>query len=128
VVAPEHQLHLDVHHRVAGEYPGLERLSDTGLDGFDEFPGDDTANDLVFEEEASAWRGGFEIDYHVPVLTLAAGLADKFGLHLFDALGDRLPIGHLRPAHVRLDLELPTHPIDDNLEMQLTHPSDDRLP
>ena len=38
-----------------------------------------------------------------------------------------LAIGHLRLADVRLDPELALHPVDQDLQMQLAHPGDDRL-
>jgi hypothetical protein len=39
-----------------------------------------------------------------------------------------LAIRDLRLADVRVDAELALHALDDDLEMQLTHPADDRLP
>src|SRR5690606_37591257 len=40
---------------------------------------------------------------------------------------DRLAVRHLRAANVRVDLELATKAVDDDLEMELAHPADDRL-
>ena len=39
-----------------------------------------------------------------------------------------LAVGDLRPADVRVDLELAHQAVDDDLEVQLAHPGDERLP
>ena len=57
---------------------------------------------------------------------MAAGLADEAALGLGGAL-DRFAIGDLRLADIGVDFELAQHPIDDDLEMQLAHPGDQRL-
>jgi hypothetical protein len=42
-------------------------------------------------------------------------------------LADRLAVGHLRLADVGLDLELATHAVDEDVEVQLAHAGDDGL-
>ena len=42
--------------------------------------------------------------------------------------GNRLPIGNLRSPHIRLYLKLAEHTIHDNLQVQLTHTTDNGLP
>src|SRR5207247_11388050 len=66
-------------------------------------------------------------DLDVPVLAAAARLADELAFDVFDAPANRLAVGHLRPADIGVDLELPLHPVDDDLEVQLAHPADDGL-
>ncbi len=46
---------------------------------------------------------------------------------LLDRLGDRLAIGHLRLADGGVHRELPQHPVDDDLQVELAHPGDDGL-
>src|SRR5207237_1109168 len=53
---------------------------------------------------------------------LADESADAVGLAL-----DRLAIGDLRLADVRVDGKLAQHAVDDDLEVQLAHAGDDRL-
>ena len=43
-------------------------------------------------------------------------------------LRDRLAVGDLRAADVRVDVELAQQAVDDDLEVQLAHPGDERLP
>ena len=62
------------------------------------------------------------------VLATAAGLAHEPALDLLGRLADRLPVGDLRTADVRVDVELAHQPVDDDLEVQLAHPGDERLP
>lgn len=40
---------------------------------------------------------------------------------------DALPVGHLQWAQVRLDAVLPSDPIVHDLDVQLSHPAQDRL-
>ena len=93
----------------------------------DVFLGNGPADDLVLEGEARAVLVGLHLDDHVAVLAAAAGLADEAALGLGHRLGDALAVGHLRPAHVGVDLELAQQPVDDDLQMQLAHAGDDGL-
>ena len=61
------------------------------------------------------------------VLAATAGLANELAF-LLDRFANRLAIRHLRLTDVRLDPELALHAIDDNVEVQLAHPGNDRLP
>ena len=62
------------------------------------------------------------------VLALAAALPDELPLDVLDLPPDRLAERHLGLADVGLDLELSLHPVDQDLEVQLAHAGDDRLP
>ena len=44
-----------------------------------------------------------------------------------DRLREIFAIGHLRRADIGLDLELALHAVDQDLEVELAHPLDDRL-
>ena len=125
---PYDQLDLHVDHRIAGEDAVLQRLLDALLDRADVLARDRAADDLVLEDEALARLRRLHVDDDVAVLALAARLADELAFDLLDALPDRLAIGHLRAADVRVDLELAHHAVDDDLEVQLAHAGDDRLP
>ena len=46
---------------------------------------------------------------------------------LLDRLADGLTVGNHRVTHVGLDLELATHTVDDDVEVELTHTTDDGL-
>ncbi len=61
------------------------------------------------------------------VLPAAAGLADVAGHDLVHGLLDGLPVGDLRLADVRPDAPLAGQSVDQDLEMQLAHPADQRL-
>ena len=60
------------------------------------------------------------------VLPAAAGLAHVAALGV-RGLPDGFLIRHLRAADVGLDVELAQHPVDDDLQVQLAHPGDQRL-
>ena len=86
------------------------------------------ADDLVLELVAVARLLRIQVDDGVAVLARAAGLADEPALDLLGRLRDRLAVGDLRPADVRVDVELALEAVDDDLEVQLAHPGDERLP
>src|SRR2546430_5022686 len=127
VVRPVHQLDYHVHHRIAGEHAVLERFLDALLDRADVLPRDHAAHDVVLEHEARPRLARRHVDDHVPVLAAAAGLADELALYVLDALAHRLAVGHLGPAHVGIDLELALHALDQDFQVQLTHPGDNGL-
>src|SRR2546427_8764258 len=109
VVRPVHELDLHVHHRVAREHAVLEGLLHALLDRPDVLPRDHAADDVVLEHEAGARLAGLHVDDHVPILTAAARLADELPLDFLHPPAHRLAVGHLGPADVRVDLELPLH-------------------
>ena len=59
--------------------------------------------------------------------TAAACLADELLVDLLDGPPDRLAVRDLRPPHVRVDRELAHEAVDDDLEVELAHPGDQRL-
>src|ERR1039457_2000273 len=120
------QLDLDVDGRVAGEDAREGRLTDPLVDRLDELLGNRAARDAVDELVVLALGVRAQPDLGVPVLAPAARLADELALAR-DVLADRLAVRDLRLAHVRADVELAHHAVDDDLEMELAHPGDDRL-
>src|SRR5205085_339116 len=126
VVAAVEETALHVDEGVAGEDTPSHRLADALLDRRDELLGDDAANDVILEDEAGAALRGFDFHEHVTVLAAAARLLRVFVLS-FLLLGDRLAVRDLGLSDVRLDFELALQAVDDDLEVELAHPADDRL-
>ena len=125
---PSTRIDADVDDGVAGEDARLHRLLDAEVDGGDVLPRDLAADDLVDELVASARLGRLEVDDDVAVLAAATGLTDELSLDLLDRLADRLAVRDLRAPDVRVDGELAQQPVDDDLEVQLAHARDQRLP
>src|SRR5437660_2679954 len=88
---------------------------------------DDAALGAVDELEAATGRQRLEPQHDMAVLSAAARLADELGLVL-DGLPDRFLVRNLGLADVGVHLELPEQPVDDDLEVQLAHARDERLP
>src|SRR5437763_1697122 len=65
--------------------------------------------------------------YSSGVTTSTAGLAHEAPFDLLDGLPEGLAVGDLRAADVRVDRELAQQPVDDDLEVELAHPGDQRL-
>src|SRR5262249_44357458 len=124
---PVHQLHLHVHHRIARQDAVLERFLHALLHRPDELARHGAANDLVLEHEAGARLARLEVDNDVAVLAAAAGLADELPFDVFHPLAHRFAVRHLGAADIGLDLEFALHAVDDDLEVQLAHPRNDRL-
>ena len=117
---------LDVHHREAGHNAGLQGTLDTGVDSGDEFLGDGTAHHRVDELIALAGLVGLHGDLDMAILAGTAALALVLGL-LVHLLADSLLVSHLGSAHIGLHLELTEQTINNDLQMELAHASDDGL-
>src|SRR4030095_1421552 len=89
-------------------------------------PRDGAADDVVHELVAFAGLARDHPDLGVPVLAAAAGLLDVAVFALRRAR-HRFLVRDLRLADRRLDVELALQAVDDDLEVQLAHPADDRL-
>src|SRR5947207_5229026 len=126
VERPVEQGDLYVDDREAGVDAGLQCLADPAVDWLDVLARDDSADDLVDELVARALLARLEADHRMAVLALATRLADEATV-AFGGPADRLPVGDLRLADVRGDLELADHPVDEHVEMELAHPGDERL-
>ena len=120
---------LDAHvlDRVAGQNAGVQSLLDALVDGGDVLLRHDTADDLVLELVALARLGGVHVDDAVAVLAATAGLADELALNVEGRRGGLLAISNLGLTNVSLNLELTQQTVDDDLEVQLAHASDDGL-
>src|SRR5207245_7911329 len=102
------------------------RLLDPEVDGGNVLPRDLAADDLV-DELVPLALARLGVDHRVAVLAAAARLADEPALDGFDLLADRLAVGDLRTADVRIDVELALEAVDDDLDVQLAHAGDDGL-
>jgi len=117
VVGAVDQLDLDVDDRVAGEHAAAHRFADALVDRLDVLLRDLPADDLVDELVALPRLLREQVDDGVAVLARAAGLAHELALHALGRLADRLAVGDLRPADVRVDVELALQAVDDDLEV-----------
>src|SRR5205814_595848 len=107
--------HVD--ERVPRDDTTLHRFLDAGIDGGDVFARDDAALDLVDELVAAGRAGRLQGDHYVRVLTATTRLADVADLDLLDRLRDGLAVRDLGLPHVRLDVELAHHPVDEHLDV-----------
>src|SRR5215210_1163019 len=127
VVGAVNQLHPDVHDGVARDDAAIQRVPDALVHARDVLPGDDAADDLVVELVAALFVV-LHVDDRVAVLAAAPGLAPEAALDVLGPPAHGLPVGDLRPANVRVYPELAQQPVEDDLQVQLAHPGDDRLP
>ena len=126
VVLAVDQRVLEVDRREAGQHAGIGLHPDALLDRRDVFPRHRAADHLVLEHDARVALQRLEDDLHLGVLAGAAGLL-LVGVGLGVRLGDRLAIGHLRRADIRIHAIFAAQPVDDDLQMQLAHAGQDGL-
>src|SRR5688500_2010172 len=121
------QLHSAVDDRIPRDDPLVERFLNPLVDRGNELLRDRAARYLVDERVALSSTLRNQPDPAIAELAAPAGLFLVPTLR-FRAPPDRLPIGDLRLLHVRLDVELPLHALEHDLEMQLAHSTNDGLP
>ena len=63
----------------------------------------------------------------MPELAMSPGLANKFSLFLY-YLTNGLFVSHLWSTHIGTYVKLPEETVHDNLQVELPHPGNDRLP
>src|SRR5262249_10369664 len=126
VVFAVHQRDAQIDHRIARLDAVLERLLDALFHGRDVLRGNRAALDLVDELKALAGRR-LEVQVDDPVLARATGLAYELAFDLLGRAAHGLAVGHLRTTDVGLHAELPSHAVNEHLEVQLAHARDLRL-
>src|SRR4029453_8027291 len=124
---PVEQRDLDVDDRITRKHAIGQRLAQTFFHRRDEFPRHGAALDGVDELEPLALLARLHLEPYVTVLAAAARLLDELAFDLHGVL-DRFAIRDLRRTDVGLDAELALHPVDQDLEVELAHPRNDRLP
>src|SRR6266849_6877781 len=127
VVAAVVERRLDVAHRIAGQNAAFHGFLHALVDRLDVYLRHRDAYDFVDEFVSLARLVRIKIDLRVTVLAAATGLPYVLAFRL-RVLANGLAIRHLRLADVGLDLVLAHHAVDDDLQMQLAHAADDRLP
>src|SRR5579859_1751337 len=116
----------EVDQREADQRTRRGDLADALLHGRNIFLRDVAALHLVLEDNALATLARLHRELDAAELARAARLL-LVGVVDVDLLGERLTVRHLRRADIRFDLELATHAVDEDLEVELAHPLDDRL-
>src|SRR4029077_17014534 len=102
------------------------RLLHAVFDRRDEVARDRAALRGVDEFESAALLERLEGQVNPAELAVATALAHEPALG-FRWLADSLAVSHLRLADVGVDFELAQQAIDDDLQVQLAHPGDQRL-
>src|SRR5690606_2613845 len=102
---------------------------DTRVHRRDVLTRDPTAGDRVGELVELVLRGLQRLEGHLDLreLTRTTGLLLVRVVDLLRLATDRLAVRDLRLADVGLDLELPLHAVDEDVEVELAHTADDGL-
>jgi hypothetical protein len=128
---PSSSVSLHADQRVAGEHAVLHGVLRARVHRGDELLGDAATGHRVDELVRGAVgleRQRLQLDDDLRVLARATGLLLVHVVELLHRAADRLPVRHLRLTDVRLDVELAAHAVDEDVEVQLAHAGDDRLP
>mmetsp|Transcript_9993 Transcript_9993/g.40487 ORF Transcript_9993/g.40487 Transcript_9993/m.40487 type:complete len:403 (-) Transcript_9993:631-1839(-) len=124
--AAVHQRGFEVHQRVARERAGLGGLADARLHRRDELARDGAAHHGAGEAQARAARQRCHAQRQLGELAGAAALLLVHMAHLGRS-GDRLAVGHLRPAHGHVHAEAGAQRFHRHLELQLAHAGEQGL-
>src|SRR6476620_10234317 len=126
VIGAVDEAHLHVEDREAGKHAGIDDALHALLHAWDVLLRHITADHLVLELEALARLVRLDRELDTGEL---AGTAGLLLVRVVDIGPPRygLAIGYLRCADIGLNLELASHAIDDDVEMQLAHAFDDGL-
>src|SRR5574337_1605727 len=117
---------LDIDHGVASHHPGLQCLFHALLNRRNILFRDDAAHNLVDKLESRSGSSGLDLEPDMSVLSTSAGLPYIPALRLCRGRHG-FTIGNLRFPDIRLDPKLPHEPVDNDLEVQFSHPRDDGL-
>src|SRR2546425_13291265 len=120
-------LNFEVQGAIAANRAVRQPLLASALDRRDVLPRDPPAYDLVHELEPRPPRQWRDPDPAVAVLAAAARLLLVFALPLGTRL-ERLAVRDLRLPDHGMHAELAGQPSDDDLEVALPQPADQRLP
>ncbi|CAI8399928.1 MAG: Uncharacterised protein [Cyanobium sp. ARS6] len=115
-----------VDHREPGNHAGLTGLLHAHFGGLDEFLGNDTANDFVDEFKTGFRFTRLHFDHNVAVLTLTTGLTRELAF-ASRCRTDGFAVGDLRRTDIGFNFEFAQHPVDQDLQMQLSHARDHGL-
>src|SRR6266571_247079 len=121
---------LQPHQRVPGQHAVLHGVLGAGVHRGDELLRDAPTGDRVDELVRGSVRGDRQrLQGHddLGVLPRPTGLLLVRVVDLLHRAPDGLPVGDLRLADVRLDVELAAHPVHQDVQVQLAHAGDDRL-
>ncbi|CAB4572904.1 unannotated protein [freshwater metagenome] len=120
---------LDAHHRVAGENTDRHSGLESSIHRRNVFARNATTGDLVGEFVDLVRRNfhRLERDLHLCELTGSTRLLLVGVVVLFDLSANGLAVRNLWLANVCLNVELATHAVDEDVEVELAHTGDNGL-
>eukprot|EP00906_Rhabdomonas_costata_P008053 RCo011493 len=127
MVRTEVQTNTYVHNWITSQRTRLQLLTDTLINTRDEFTRNHTAFDVVSKGITSAFFQWEHVDHNVTILTTTTRLFSVLTLNIFDFRANSFTVSYLWFTHISFNLELTTHTVNDDFQVQLTHTSDDGL-
>ena len=127
MVRTVNELNLDVLNRITSQNAGVECFLNTLVDSGDVLLGNYAANDLVLERVAFAGLLRVHVDDGMTILTTTTGLTDELALSAEYLMTRTLTVSNLGLTNVSLNLELTKQAVDDDLQVEFAHASDDGL-
>src|SRR5660398_279599 len=121
------QLHPNINERIARVLSGAHGLLDARFHCRNELARNCSTSDLVLKAETFSCLCRLHVDDIVTVLAASTRLPDESRFNLLNSVTNRLSISDLRTSHVSVHLELAQSPINDDLQVELTHAGDDGL-
>ena len=130
VVRTEVQTNTHVYNRVTSQRTSFQLLLDAFINGRDVFARNYTTFDVVDELVTFRVRARLQwvhVDHNVTVLTATTRLLSVFTFNVGNFRANRFAVSNLRFTHVRFNVEFTLHTVNDDVQVQFTHTSDDGL-
>ncbi len=130
MVRTEVQTNTHVYYRVTSQWTRLQLLLDAFINGRDVFTRNHTTFNVVDELvtfRVRAWLQWVHVDHNVTILTTTTGLLSVFTFNIGNFLTNRFTVSNLRFTYVSFNVEFTTHTVNDDVQVQFTHTSDDGL-
>ena len=130
MVRTEVQTNTHVYNRVTSQRTSFQLLLDTFINGRDVFARNYTTFDVVDELVTFRVRARLQwvhVDHNVTVLTATTRLLSVFTFNIGNFRANRFAVSNLRFTHVRFNVEFTLHTVNDDVQVQFTHTSDDGL-
>src|SRR5258708_7365401 len=111
-----------IRHWVSGKYTILRANFNTFFAWLDKFTGDRSTLNFVDEDITGARFTRLNINDHLTEFTAAAALRNIFTRNTCDFFSDRFLVSNFRTTYVRIQIIFTLHAINNNFQMQFTHP------
>ncbi len=127
MVRAKRQRRFHIHDRIARQHAAVHGLTQPFFNGRNILARHHAALGGIFKFKATSRLQRLQAQDNMTILPFPAGLSDKFTFNILHRFTQGFAVGDLRTTNVRLYAKLTLHAVNDDFQMQLAHPGDNRL-